>query len=417
MLFFTIELILIFIVFFFVKPKTGILLLFIFRPIVDMQYDSSIAIMEVNPCYIISLSAPALLLFYAFHKRINIFIIPKSKIVLLFVASQIISYLMMIVNNAYMVFEASIYLLKLINGFVFFFVMPFIFQTKEDMEDLVNAIFLSVIMPIAVTLYINYFGAEENFVISSGILRLKGLYHDPFSAGFYSLIIIFIGFLKINRIKDFVQKLLLWFIVGMGGYALYKTYSRMNWVGVAAGLIFFCMIKKKFMIGILIMALLVSVYSFMPDVQQRLANEMNFLKGESQIESVGGGRGRLSMYGVNLFIKGYNIPQKLFGVFLSHPDMALPEVQFLASLLRTGITGFLFLVFMLVAIAKQLLAMIIREEDPVLNDFYTLAGMFFLSYTLAFFAGWALSWVHVAWIVWSMIGISLLKFKNKVKVE
>ncbi|KPJ72628.1 hypothetical protein AMJ52_05755 [candidate division TA06 bacterium DG_78] len=410
--------IILFIALFFLSTKVAFLLLFFVRPIIDFYWNKPLFGLK-NPLYIIGGIVVLLMIMFILIRKINFLKIPYSGLIIFFLLTQLIAFIMTIFTNSQAWFNASLIFMKIISGFLFFLAMPFIFKTKKDIDSLINIILLSTIIPLAISFYVwfrgdpgifsAYFSGGEEIgrgviILSQGLQRLSGLYQGTFYIAFLILLVLFFGTFKLYFLKDnkWRNMLLIYMLISL--IPLYQTYFRAGWGMALVGMgVWFLLKNKKFSFIFLIVGVIL-FFLFSESAQFRFTNEFAFLRGTGEFENIGSGRGSEWLRYIDIYFHQFSPLEKLFGKMGA---IGNPENQFLYLLVTTGIFGLLGYFVLMIGIGWKLFKSFRRQRDNFNKNLLLLAFVLHVVFILATVGGTPLLWVNAQWVVWSIIGIAL----------
>ena len=241
---------------FFFKAEYGILALIVARPIIDTFAGYTVLTIRsfsVNMNAVLGIAVIAWGLFIILRDRIDLRKVPGMIWIVLLLAASTAS-IAVSIDVAISITE----LLRMSSLFLFYIIGWHL--TQQDNHFIVwvvNAIAISAIAPIVVSLYqlitisgLSYGGLSN---------RLYGTFGHPNVLGFYMVLVIAIVLSKYLSAPFRHRSLLYPWILAGAGFALLFTYTRGAWLGLAAFLIVLGIMKyrKPFIMVIIAISLLI----------------------------------------------------------------------------------------------------------------------------------------------------------------
>ncbi len=236
-----------------------------------------------------------------------------------------------------------------INIFMGFLLIPLLVDSKDKFQQLLVAVIISGIFPIAVSAFQFQTGVVFKVRETAGLIRYVGFYHDAFPVRFYGLFTVFscLLYLSVFKIKN---KISLMVLVGIIISALFSVYLVFSKAAVAIiclwVLLLFTFSRTKlkyfFFIAICSMIMYVNFGAIIYDnIEQLFSKEVGYNDGTyTDVRYTLAGRGYIWD---NLWDFWLNEQIPLFqwtGDGISRPA----HNEFLRTLLANGIIGLLLFV-------------------------------------------------------------------------
>jgi len=405
-------------IFFFLSPKISFLFILLIRPLLDVYWNSPMLGFK-NPLYLVGGLAVIFLMIFIVKEKFQFRNIPYANLVLLFLASQMFSFLIVVVTLPDARLGALDNLLRIFNAYLMFLALPFIFSTRKDIERLINILLLANVIPLGIIYYTWYSGDMGIFtdyfhggkidepgalMEYRGVMRLSGIWQGTFNVAFYCLQIIFVGILKLRYLKNVLWRLGLLGYIALSIPPLFQTYLRAGWIMAFAGLgLWFILRKKIWYLFILLLGVIV-LFWFSETARGRFADEVAFITGEGAFERIGSGRGTQWLQYIDVYLYDFSFIEKLFGKIGA---AGRPENQIIYLLINSGIFGLCSYLILMVGITKGLWKSFKRSIGVFDRDIALLALVLHIAFIFAWIGGTPLLWINAQWVLCSLIGIVL----------
>lgn len=293
-----------------------------------------------------------------------------------------------------------------INVFMGFLLIPLLVDSKDKFRQLLLAIIISGLFPIAVSIFQFQTGTVFRIRETAGLLRYVGFYHDAFPVRFYGMFTVFscLLYLSVFKIKN---KLLLMLFLGITISALFSVYLVFSKAAIAIICLWVVLmfifsqakLKYLFFISIGIMLMYINFGDIIYDsIEQLFSKEIGYNDGAyTDVRYTLAGRGYIWD---NLWEFWLNEQIPLFqwtGDGISRPA----HNEFLRTLLANGIIGLVLFVFFSFRSIKHVFK--INKKARVFG--LMLSGMFFID-SLGLTPG---VYYYYNILVWGIIGLLLIK--------
>lgn len=386
--------------------RFGVYYMLFMRPIIDASWATSFTVgLKVTGGRIFGTLIPFILLpKIIFSRKTNFFKLPLSKIALLFILSNFSGFAIVAIQGNY--YTGIEYVLRVLNGFLAFFLYQFYFNDKDSFRKLLLVLLLSGIFPLGTGLYSAltghvFFRMEST---SGGLLRTIGVYHDVVTQRLYAFqsLAVALLFWAYFRPKNVFKKLLL---IGYGlvsCYLIYRCYSKAGMVIFASWCIIWPLFNRKIFLAILVPVafVLVNLYSggtMVEDLSKVYLAEIDALGGNENAPILAG---RLAGW-ESLLEVFQNAPlvNKMFGV----RNVMSAHNDFLRMLLTNGVFGFL-LYLLLYGFAGII---VLRNILFRVNALNVMGGMLYIMWLVDSMGATTGMYPSYQWFTWGIITLSL----------
>lgn len=239
-----------------------------------------------------------------------------------------------------------------LNIYMGFFLIPAMVIDRKKLQQLLMAIIIAGIFPIAVSVFQFQTGVIFYARETVGLTRYVGFYHDAFPVRFYGLmtiiaILMYFQFFKPKGIKMFA----LYVLVFSALFSVYLVFSKAG-VGIICLWIALIMLfsKSKVKQTIAVVFALAVMYLIFGDVvygniEQLFSKETGYNAGEIQdVRYTLAGRGYVWENYWNLWLNKQPLFFQIFGDGINRPA----HNEFLRILLISGIIGVVIFVFFII---------------------------------------------------------------------
>ncbi len=302
-------------------------------------------------------------------------------------------------------------------------IIPIVFKTAEDRALVFKAFLFSTIAPCLIGLFQVTEISMAQLILNvdhsysaSLFKRVQGFYHD---AGTLSLVMFtavilsaFLYFSESSRLFRLVYGVYFW----MCNIVLYFTFTRTLWLGTAAFLILFLLVKKRYSLAAGWIAGIVALTAIVPMTAKRFEHELVFFSNyqfltehPDELKKLGGGRVWLWDDARKHYLR-LDPVSKLVGSGGSYGS----HNQYIAWLLKNGLIGFIFFLFFLYKVILQLKP---RPENDVFREPWIHFSLALFAVTVFLINLFSQPWDNTTFSIffWSSIGIAVsLNNKNLV---
>jgi hypothetical protein len=298
------------------------------------------------------------------------------------------------------------------NCFLGFFLIPILITDQKRLKQLLLAMMLCGIFPIAVSIFQLSTGIVFQERATVGLSRYVGFYHDAFPTRFYGLmtLISILIYQSVFKVKGILIKGFLLALVGGSFLSIYAVFSKAG-VGIVGLWVVLLLlfskskIKQSFsvLIGVFVI-FLVFGDAVSSNIEQLFSKEVGYQSGElTDARYTLAGRGYIWEDYWNFWTNEQNVFFQWFGDGLARPT----HNEVLRVLLMSGILGVLFYVIFIMTQIKNTFK---------IHKKVRLFGMMLLGMYLVDVIGLVPGlYYYYNILVWGLFGLLLIKpqlFKN-----
>ncbi|MEY8847879.1 hypothetical protein AB9K26_03635 [Psychroserpens sp. XS_ASV72] len=293
-----------------------------------------------------------------------------------------------------------------INIYLGFFIIPLLLTDQERLRQLLMAIMICGIFPIAVSIFQLQTGIIFRERETVGLIRYVGFYHDAFPVRFYGLmtLLAILMYQTIFKTKDIVLNVFMLFLAAGAFVSIYAVFSKAAvaifglWAMV---LLLFSKSKTKQILSIavgFVGLFLVFGDALSSNIEQLFSKEVSYQSGElKDAKNTLGGRGYVWEQYWEYFTSKQSFFFQWFGNGLNVPI----HNEFLRVLMKSGIIGFIFfIVFMIKSVGN-----VWRVYKNIRVFAIMLFGMYFID-CIGLEPG---KYYYYNILVWGLFGTLLLK--------
>jgi hypothetical protein len=385
---------------FLVKPYLAILGLFVIKPLLDMMWGTYTS-GGLKGTYIAGVLGPFLWAFGILYFKISPLDYKLGRTMIFWLLCCSVPLVLIPLSKGLSlssIFSAGDVFLRFINGWGFFFLLPFLVKTRRDFNLFLYAWLVSTLIPGLVGFYYLITGNPWGFQITAGWWRLCGLYHD--AAAFMTEITpgLPIMLYLASGVKRWWKKALWLISIAAWLVLAFNSYTRSFWISASVILLIWALRGLWFPAAA---ALLGAIYRW-PVIWRRFTTA-----GLEEIESpyaLGGRIGRWEDFWQ--IFKGTSIMDKLLGKWANISwSMRVVDFhnQYLITLENMGLIGFMGLISILIGFLYH----IVRDffADPEWRR-ETLLGLSVLILVLTLsFTGKFLLVPNNQWFLFGMLGL------------
>jgi O-antigen ligase len=288
-----------------------------------------------------------------------------------------------------------------LNIYMGFFLIPVLVTDKKKLKQLLIAIIIGGVFPIAVSLFQFQTGVVFYERETVGLTRYVGFYHDAFPVRFFGLmtIIAVLMYVQLFKPKGIIQYVL-YAIAFSGLFSVYLVFSKAG-VGIIGLWITLILVfsKSKFKQIIAVFMSLGIMYIIFGDVvyeniEQLFSKEAGYQTGEiKDARYTLAGRGYVWEDYWNFWVNEQNVFFQTFGDGINRPA----HNEFLRILLMNGILGVVIFVFFIIKILAQ-----IFKSNPNYRLFGLMLLVMFIMDCIGLMPG---NYYYYNIMVWGLIGL------------
>jgi hypothetical protein len=386
-------------------PVTGIVLLFISKPVIDTTFAQPL-LFGLHLTELVGVAVPLVVLGHmAFATPERAWSrMPLRWIWTVYVADVIV-FSMVIAYNQDLLTGANV-LFRQLNGFVGFYLLQAFFHGEKGLKTILLAMIAAGLFPVGVGVYQLVTGAEWIHAEAETLTRYIGLYHDAFTIRAYVLqtliALLLYAALYVRRSLLLKGAALAYGIVAL--VVLLRAYSKAGILSLGLWAFSWTTLQKKFVALALVVALVAVGGLYYSDdiaanVTQLFHKELGALDGTVDTKRTFAGR----WYGWQDMIArwhGFDWPQKAFG----SGELAVgAHNDYLLLLFHGGVVGLAIYLALLTAIGTRIVLNLWQRIDPLAVG----ALMLFLMWLVDTIGLVPSSYPGYQWFVWGMIGLSV----------
>lgn len=287
------------------------------------------------------------------------------------------------------------------NIYMGFFLIPGLVTDRRKLQQLLVAIIVAGIFPIAVSVFQFQTGIIFYERETVGLTRHVGFYHDAFPVRFYGLMTIIATLMYFQFFKPSgIKKYALYILVFSAFFSVYLVFSKAG-VGIIGLWIALIMLfsKSKVKQSIAVVIALAVMYLIFGDVvygniEQLFSKEVGYNSGEIQdVRYTLAGRGHVWEAYWNFWLNEQSLFFQIFGDGLNRPA----HNEFLRILLSSGIVGVVIFIFFII---RMFLSVFKANHD------YRLFGLMILTMFLADCTGLMPgNYYFYNILIWGLVGL------------
>lgn len=409
LLYISIVLLLIIVAAFFVKARTGVLVTFMSKPVIDASWSYFYA--AISPVRATGVLLPVLVLMRCLGRDSRITRIPLFGLWTAYVAYSIFTYSFNVFEFGFIKFIELAF--RALNGIVGYYMIQAYFSDSESFRKLLLGLIVAGFFPVFVGLYQAMTGVVWHQDITIGLARNSGFYHDIQTVRQYvfqtltAIILYWSYFLKPGR--DIMKKILIIGFTVACLIVLYKTYSKAAIMILAVWAIIWTISRKQFVLMMVVVISLVSINIILGD---RLSSETEQLFSRELAATDDSGMALSADEAKKRTLAGrWYVWEKYLSEFMDRPVMFMilgngnpgaSHNDFLAMLLSSGVIGLILYSTLLVSMGIKVTANYFRERSP-LN---VMAAMLFSMWMIDAMGLVPSHYPSYQWYVWGFIGLS-----------
>lgn len=298
------ELVILFGMLFFSRPKLAIMVFLLLRPLLDyFKPYSDIQFQVYSSLNLAALSTALILvcgIFYILLNKINPFRLPLVRPFFVFVLVCLFS-----LSFSPLKVEGLFDGFRLASLLVFYILIFSLFDNINDIKRLIGIIFLSSVLPLAVGFYqiLTRSGFLESigYYRSSSFNRIFSTFTHPNIYAFYLTMLLPMAVLIFLDTKNKIKKSFLAALIAALVLSLIFTFTRGAWISAACAVFTFGLLRSKKTLAIILLVMLALIL-FIPSVALRFSD----LSG-------------LTYGGTDSLAWRFNLWQQTFDYFLSRP--------------------------------------------------------------------------------------------------
>jgi hypothetical protein len=334
-----------------------------------------------------------------------------------FIILHLLSYLLAFNTGEQTFLSGLKFFIKLFNAyFIYFVAAADLMASSKDRNDIYRNIWYTTLIANIITIMVYYTGVS-NTDTTRGLIRYNGLYNDPGTPSYLSVIsLLFASLYAQTDEKNYntFKKILYYFTWSVSLFVLYITLTKSALFMFVVFLLMWVGIYKKRFLLILPSIIIGSVLSFtiIEGVGTRFETEIDFIEsGDSETaKSVGTGRVNRWETLLDQFNNEFDLPTRLLGTsknFAAHN-------QYIAYLMQVGLIGLCVFIFILIRFYSKLIGNYLKNKSPEVFAAITFLSMF----TVYGFTGHPFDYTTLLWylmILLALINVQANEKRKKVR--
>ncbi len=354
--------------------------LFLIKPFLDMTVNINVFAefnaLEISGIFIF------IIFFIKYLNKPVYYPTTNEVLIWLFLGLQILAYFLNLSENKSSFFASIKLYPRLIGSYLLYFI-----AAREIMEDymsrtkLVKTIWITTLMAGIITILVYVLGLS-NFDTTRGVVRYNGLYNDPGTPSYLSVICLLYCnlFFKLykNKISDF-YKVLRWLTYVVTAIILVITMTKSALIMFLTYVIMWHGLFEK-RLFLIVPALAITIYlsfSLSDDLNTRFETEINYVDSGGDADAAKAmGTGRVNRWEnlLNMYFKEFSLFKQLLGTsknFIAHN-------QFLAYLLQVGAIGLTVFLMFITRFLVRLISIYQNTRNPSIFAALTFLVMFLI---------------------------------------
>lgn len=392
----------------FIFPMNGILVTLAFKPVIDATWNNGF--LGMNLLRIIGVAVPLLILPRILHSRGKQFL----NMELAWVAIALFSFNMLGATGLVAAgkFNASLdFFLRVLNGFLSFFLFQHYFAEKENFRKLLLALMIAGLFPVLVGIY--QFSTGHVWRIhttSMGMMRYAGLYHNSVSVrifGFQTLTAILLYWSYFASRKYGVRLFLALYAFACA-LVIFRAYTKTGMANLFAWAVIWSIFTRK-LHWLLVIAILTLTINFtagnriFKDTERVFMKEIGAYEGTMDEKYILAGRTLIWKDALKQWSEE-NIFFKMFGSGANPPV----HNEYLRILICNGIFGLLAFISAMAIISMRVVKNMLSRASPLNVVAVMIFVMLFLD-TIGLHPG---LYPAYQWYVYGFITLSLCGVKG-----
>ena len=385
------------------KPRIGLRVLLALKPIIDASWEHGV--FGFNALKIVGAGVPLIVLlrmvFFGETRRG----MPLVGFWMLYLFTNLIGVVLILGSGR--LYDALDTLLRVLNGFVGFYLLQLYVTDREDFRKVLLAFLIAGLFPMGMGLYQATTGHIWRYTQTAGnLVRSIGVYHDAVSYRQYvfqtltAILLLWVYFYK----KRMAARLFLLGYALVSLLVLFRAYTKAGFVILAVWTLVWTVLQRKF---VSLAAIVVALFVVNAATGNRVFQDVQTAFSKEIAASEGTGETRYILSGRMVVWEDYWDRWKRGGFFVqffgSGFSAGSAHNDYLRVLVSGGIVGLFAYVLLLLAIGFKVGRLVLREINPL----SVMAVMIYLMWiidTVGLVPG---IYPGYQWYVWGMIGLAL----------
>lgn len=389
-----------------VKPRWGVLALFVTRPLVDAAWETPL-LFSFKLTEIVSALVPLILLVrMTTDRQFQPFSRMPMKWIWIVWAADVFLF-----SSLIMFFQSPTdgldILLRHLNGFAGFFMVQAYCRSESDVKDFAWALVLAGLFPVGTGLYEIVSGYHWKVTFGEeGIVRNIGLYHDAITIRYYALQTV-MGLLLVSGLqqnKSVLLRLLL-LVYAIGAIIVVKgAYSKSGTLIILSWFVLWPLLRKdaKALLGLAGTGMVLGLYyskTIMDSIGFIFVKEINAIQGQGNVDRTFSGRWVIW----NQMMEDWrSLP--FVNQMLGSGQVALgAHNDYLQILFHGGVVGLIVYVLLLCVAGAMILKTLLNNRDVLAIA----ALLAFVMWNIDAIGLVPSAYSGYQWFIWGVIGLGL----------
>ncbi len=338
----------------------------------------------------------------------------NHSLMLLFIGVQLLTHVLAIFSGTQSVLNASKFFLKFLNSyFIYFIAASELMSTFKSRLKFIKISWIICFLVGIVTIIV-YATGLSNSDVTRGVTRYNGLYNDPGTPSYLSIIAIMFANLyrDYTKLKNFSLLGVLYYLTWLS--TIYILYFTMTKSALLMFVVFMLMwygwhkAKAYLVLPGMVVGIIVS-FSLSASLNTRFETEINYFDSGGDSEAARSvGTGRVNRWeNIFQYYDSFDFPTKLLGTsrtFNAHN-------QYIAYLMQCGIIGLTIFIIILGRFMARLTRIYLNTGSPVVFAGLTLLSM----YAVYSFTGHPFNYTTLLWYLMLLLGtINVVTVQQKL---
>lgn len=391
-----------------INPVTGILLITLFKPVIDTSFYVAFGPLTLTKIYGVIIPSIVIMYMITARGKDSLRYMPLWVLWVIYAADVFIFSITIVYNQG--ILAGLDVFFRHINGFIGFYMFQAFFRLDEKMKLLLTAMILAGIFPILTTLYQVATGVQwhtlAHSITEGGVRRSPGLYFHIVTVRYYCY-------------QALIGMLLYWTLVTKPGMAgkiigftllssilviMWHTYSKAGYLEIALWAIIWTVLRKKYA---MFAGILLASFVIIPFYASDIAHEI-YTVFHKEIAAVSGGQlgeaalaGRI--YGWTALMETWGELNLFLQLFGSGIVMTGAHNDYIMVLFHGGVFGLLIYLVLFGTIGFRIVLELLRKVDPL----SIAAFILYVTFLIESIGLEPTSYPHFQWLVWGIAGLFL----------
>lgn len=335
----------------------------------------------------------------------------NHSIIWIFLGIQLLTFLIAFINENQSLQNTLDYLVRIFEGYFIYFCSRQIMSDEIRRRKYYKMVWLTTLSISIITILSYWFGVYS-VDITRGVVRVGGLYNDPGSPSYITVISLIFGTLyrDLRNRKNFNLNLIYFFNILVSSYVMAITVTKSAFLMLLVFIILWWGIYKNKLLFVLPIIFVTGyvAYTEIDTVQKRLETEVRFMEERTEEAAISMGTGRYGRWEriSSTYFNEFSFYQKLFGSSRNYNA----HNQFLAYLMQSGIIGFSMFMLIILNFYRRLIRIYKQNKN---KEVFTAIALLSCFLTLGI-SGHPFDYTTIVWYLTIMLGIvNIQEFKVK----